>query len=1194
MLIWSAREYGVVNSKMTDLSDDDEQELLLEQARFNLQSCRSSAAASVVRCPKPAPEPATVSANPSFDALESHAALEDGLLPIVGGIVERQRGSGGKQRNPRDQTGRGDRTGHPHRGDVDVDETGPRGFPRAEHRSQGSRFKSLGRKAASTSLPVPADSSQRSSGGDADAILGGMSAEEIEEAREELLARLPSKTVEFLRERAAHRGSDDDRDDPKERAEDAGGRLDDGKMKAVGPVDRNARNDTGGGSHGPSPPAVASAAERLRFDLSGRLVEIGPEVREGDESATLRRDVLQHRGEFYSVKEACTLARSTDANQRIFGLRLLQAVLRRCRDGLFRGQEERVPSHAEIEPDVTWLQLWQHAVYVAQVAKTVRYALDDENPKVVGAACGALAGLVWVRADDGGALYRHAPRCQVHHMQRAGTSVGSNSGSLHDSRGNREWVSMPLDVGDRRPGVDEEGEADERDIARVDPVSGLLNMRLLERLCFLLHSLRKEEAVVAMSAKGDVIEVVLSLSLAGGGVSLAIARTPRLLDALVSNLPTYIDEPDYTGSIILDILANLVDCVADWGDGATRLVAKYASNAMLCHPRHPGVARLWRGLQISGHVFTTLDDLYPKLCYEFDREAFLSAACSCETGNASASSSLAVLSEAYDQLKSLDVEAFYSADDIVYDRVAAMLVLAQCCWREFCVGIHGAEDDTVGEAAGEDPGWEQDERARMFEIRRLVVSCCRQAAGLIVRPDAKVLVAACASWSAALMTAVASFMYLACVVEDTTNLQERHEMARLALLALDADASLAPLDDPDILQPWDAPRLQRFVDVACLVDAIEMCTGEVNISANRRLLAVLPPGADRIGLRLLSHMLGESANDVIRLGMRCIEASQSSNGHGQSPGDPEDEDDADDLRVEVLSGMSASIGYELQGAAGWTSLRSIQRCFAGRRSIMDGHGSVFPLHPGWEFAAARASTNVSRCRGTLAWILGTLETEINRHSRASSMTAGEQHAALFDALFGNSYREASMDVAGSSTGDPVVQSLATELFERIMTEVLSEDHNASSSVWTMSRVREAAETLASDSFGDPFFGSCFSTLFCDRIVTNEFQEEILAILKDATALHYLPSIERAPLGGDWILSSRPGAPASAMDFEFLLGVLSSQAFAKAMATESLAVDVVMTQLVRGADSDKKLDRVASRLKTGKTKRALSYLRPDPM
>ena len=1181
--------------------DEQEEALLLEQARFKLQGGHSSAAASVVRCAKPAPESGTVSANPTSSESLPHAALFPGLLPIVGDIVERQRGSGeghGIQMDQGNQNGHQDRMAYPRRGDVDVDEAGPRGFPRAEHRSKGSRFKVLGRKSVPVSATIPSTASERSADSDADAILGGMSAEEIEEAREELLARLPSKTIEFLRARNADRGNGDARGSPMGSGSDVAGRLDDGKMKAG--IASDGKGD-GTGSQRPSPPAVASEVERLRFDLSGTLVEIGPEAREPEESATLQRDLLRHRAmQYYSVKEACTLARSTDANQRVFGLRLLQAVLRRCRDGLFQCQEERVPSHAEITSEVTWIQLWQHAVYVAQVVKTVRYALDDENPKVVGAACGALAGLVGVRVDDVG--YRHAPRCQVHHMQRAGTSAGSNVGSVYGNCGHREWVSMPLDIGDRRqealgaggrPGADEEEDADELDIARVDPVSGLLNMRLLQRLCFLLHSLRKDEAVAPMAAKGDIIGVVRALSMAGGGVSLAISRTPRLLDVLVANLPTYLDEPDDMASTVLDILANLVDCVADWSSGAIRLVAKYASNATLCHPRHPGIARLWRGLQVSGLVFTTLDDLYPKLCFGFDREAFLSAACSCETGNASAASTLAVLKEACDQLESLDGDAFYDADETVHERVAAMLVFAQCCCREFCDdGIHGAGNDMASQDENQDQGMDREERERASEIHQLVAECCCRAAGLIVRPSTQARVTACASWSAALTKAFTAFMNLACVVEDETNLHERREMARLTLAAIAADASLAPLDDPDILQPWDTPRLQRFVEIACLVDAIELCTGESNISANRRLLAVLPPGADRVGLRLLSHMLGESANDVIRLGMKCIEARRNATGDGENPDNP------DDLRVQVLSGMSASIGYELQGAAGWTSLRSMQRCFAGRRSIMDGQGSVFPLQPGWEFAAARASTNVTRCRGTLAWILGTLEPHGTSGNWATS-TAVEQHAALFDALFGSSYRE-STDVTGLSTGDPLVQRLATELFGRIMTEILSDDQSVSKSVWTMSRVREAAETFGSDSFGDPFFGSCFSTLFCDRIVKNEFQEEILAILKDANALHYLPGIERAPLGGDWILSSRQGDPASAMDFEFLLGVVSSQAFAKALTTDSLAVDVVMTQLIRGADSDRKLDRIARRLeKTGganihRVQRYLSLLHPNRM
>jgi len=1172
--------------------DPDEEALLVEQARFKLRGGQS-ASATVVRTAVPA----TQAAHSEDSHHQRQEALREHLLPIVGDIVERQRGGD-----------RGIGTSRP------AETEG--GFPRAQHRSKGSRFK-LGRASgagestttggvgAAAAMKIktadPITTSEPSLDGDADAILEGMSAQEIEAARKELEQRLPAKTVEFLRARNA-------RNARKAREKGTGG----------GPDKGAATREDNGCADGPAPvapnvatvpkaPAIAPVVERLRFDMKGRVMELGPEVRQTEDAATLQRDIVRFSGEggFYSVREACTLARSTDVNQRIFGLRFLQAVLQRCREGLFgegpypSGRRSGVVDHdASIELDVDWIQLWQHAVYVAQVAKTVRYALDDEKPKVVGAACGALLALVGGgQVHHGGGLKRsrpvvlvhRAPECQVHHMQRAA--------------GSQEWMLMPLDVGDRRQeakgggglrhGDGEEEEADERDIARVDPVSGLLNMRLLQRVCFLLRSLQTDEAVVSRAAKYDLVEVLRALSLAGGDVTRTMARTPGLVDALAAVLLAYHDNPDEVADVALDALANLCDAVADWGDAAVRRMAKYTSNAVLLHPRRAGVARLWRSMQVAGHVFTTLDDLYPKLCFDFDREAFLLAACSCETGNASAAASLAALNEARARLGAIDRAAFYGDGDGEqgshdHEYVAAMLQFAQSCWQTFCVrgsalqeefgfdegeeGEDGEDEETAAEATEA----RRRQRARQVaDMRAGLATCWRLAADLIARPDAPV--AACPSWSAELMAAVGAFMNLTSLLanadgadgtdgtdgtygtdgtDGTDGSEDRTAavaMGRAMLAALDDASSFVPLEDPDIIQPWDAPRLQRYVDVARLVDAVQMCTGDGPSRLNLRILAVLPPGADRIGLRLLSHAFGKSARDAIRRGLEAVDASEVDDGRDGG---------LDGLRVQALSSLSASMGYELQGADSWTSVRSIQPCFAGRRAIMDGAGSVFPLRPGWEFGAS--GQDATRCRGLLAWVLGSMESPPGV-STAISGSAAQQHRALFGMLFGGNTR--------SSSADPVVKRLGTAIFERLMRTILAEDRFQEA--WTLPGVREAVESLAADSFGDEFFGACVATLFCDRIVTVEWQEEIVADLKDASALHLLPKLTDVPLEGECI---RQRLHPTGMSFQFLLTAISTQAFEKAMEKEGCLVDVVMTELVRAAGGDAgKLGQIASRL-----------------
>ena len=1128
--------------------DCEEEELLREQARFKLQGGRT-ASATVVRT---APQSAPVDQD---SGLSNH----EHLLPIVGDVVERRRG---------DKTVG---TSRP------VQTIG--GFPRVEHRSsKGSRFR-LGRqgKAGSdcmtgedVSLPEPSASGMSDESKDAGTILQGMSAEEIDEARKELLQRLPAKTVEFLRARNELKTKTG-------KSASSGGAATNDESKML--------SKTASDALVPKAPAIAPLVERLRFDMAGRVAELGPEVQQTEDAAALKRDVLRfsHESGFYSVKEACTLARSTDVKQRIFGLRFLQAVLQRCRDGLLAGSFGGRPDIDHCtgpELDVTWIQLWQHAVYVAQVARTVRYALDDEKPKVVVAACGALLALIGGDLNVEGLQGldpRHprnaAPRCQVHHMQRAAP----------DEAHHQQWVSMPLDVGDRRQEAlkdglhSEDGEdADELDIARVDPVSGLLNMRLLQRVCFLLVSFEKDEPLVSASAKRDLVKVLRTLSLAGGDVMRAIARTHRLVDALAAVLPAYHDEPDEIATVALDTLANLVDCVKEWGDSAIRRVARYASNAVLCHPLHSGVARLWRSLQVSGHVFMTLDDMYPMMCLSFDREAFLLAACSCETGNASAAASLSVLNEASIRIEVITRGKFYEAGEDAHGDVAAILQYAQCCWQKFCAPgsvLQFEEEDDDDDKEGEEAkkAKRMQHARQVSEIRTGVVTCWQLAAQQIVRPSDDAPIVACASWGAELASAVTTFMNLTSLMggyEDSNigaTVASVIEMGRALLNALAASAaSFVPLDDPDIIQPWDAPRLQQYADIACLVDAVQMCIGDQVcvaadvINLNLQLLAVLPPGGDLIGLRLLSHVFGTSAKSAIHRGLQLIDERI-------------EDDQCDELRIQALSGLSKGIGYELQGAAGWTSLRSLQPCFAGRRAIMDGRGSVFPLLPGWEFGATAiradpgdrgdwGNSNAEcgvRYRGILSWILGSLDAGVRLGG-----SAAQQHRALYGMLFGN---------GSAPWTDRVIRLLSIALFDRLTRSITSEERFQGA--WTLSAVRAAAESLASDSFGDLFFTTCFATLFCDRIVTIEGQEEIIAVLKDATALHYLPRLNDLIMKD--CICRRSLEP---MGFQFLLSVITTHAFEKAMATESFVVDIVMIELVRGAAGDAdRLEQVSSRL-----------------
>lgn len=115
--------------------------------------------------------------------------------------------------------------------------------------------------------------------------------------------------------------------------------------------------------------------------------------------------------EGYSVQEACLLARSTLAQQRVLALRLLAAVLALSRPSVACSSSVRVPLPPAIAAELQqqaaagleWVAVWHHALHAADVVLLLRRSLDDAHPAVAAAAAQALAALLGAAGPAGAA-----------------------------------------------------------------------------------------------------------------------------------------------------------------------------------------------------------------------------------------------------------------------------------------------------------------------------------------------------------------------------------------------------------------------------------------------------------------------------------------------------------------------------------------------------------------------------------------------------------------------------------------------------------------------------------------------------------------------------------------------------------------------------------------------------------------------
>jgi len=452
----------------------------------------------------------------------------------------------------------------------------------------------------------------------------------------------------------------------------------------------------------PSPSSSSITPSRLRFDITGNVVSLKPlqlvtntalesiEVVSRDplrqSEKVITDGTTSNAAEGYTIEEACVLARSTVFQQRVFALRLLRAVLLRAKptnslfsrssgSGSSGGERDLIDLENSVSissnekenqqplPKIYWIDIWRHALHDAKVPLVLRVAFDDQhNAAVVTAAAAALATLLspgaierqYCSVGDANPLVSW-PMVPLRHMQRQNASGSQWIAAPVDLKTRREWkaaaraarvaaaaaagnpISLDEDNEEEKEASDD---IDEKELSKVDPLTGLLNMDLIERIGYVLGTLRPP------GATGPLLTILESICYAGQDAAKKAAETPGVLDAVVKTMVS--EEKDSERETVAEI-----DSGGGGGrDSALRLqgmrvlrllcqISPLSARAVATYPgllasaplpiifkqqqaqQISSISRqillealqIWRCLTLYGfHIGVSADDAYPALC----------------------------------------------------------------------------------------------------------------------------------------------------------------------------------------------------------------------------------------------------------------------------------------------------------------------------------------------------------------------------------------------------------------------------------------------------------------------------------------------------------------------------------------------------------------------------------------------------
>lgn len=1072
----------------------------------------------------------------------------DAFLPILGDVVERK--------TKKNTVKNGERKPIL----LPVTEGARRAFPEAVHRSK-SKFsfsRRTQKEEGNVSVDAGADGSCGSKEEDATDILAGMSVDDIESAKAEVLSRFSTRTIEFLKERGQSKVYE--------------------KKETMKPAAVHKNMES---------PQHTSAVERVRFGMNGSVVSFVSKSEAIDLKSVVKRDLVrQSEGSVdstkgYTVLESCMLARSTDGSQRSIGLRFMTEFLVQCRNNMWweaqnckNMQSHSVSLSTAIEEcgggqalsdidlgQLTWGVLWNHAIYKAEIVKIIRYSLDDGSAKVRREASRALVALVglppialeMIRAADANPSIGW-PRCQIYYMQRSDTG---------------NWVSLPLDILEQ-----ERGDADERDVARIDPISGLLNMRTLNRITYLLKS------DVGDAESMDLLSALYNLCLGGAHATDLMAETPDLVDTLLSFVPLLADSnvTDAKVILVMDILREIADASGQkMGSPSLDRLANFASRSVLSFnldgesaavEQIESTIRLWRCLKKSERIFTLFDDIYGALCMfmypswcdsdnhqklPIAREAFLAAAECALRGQISSSCCVSMIKDVHRWIR----EAQGVATGCLFVGIPSMPTNV----REGLFNIIGAILHFLQCCCSSDTAWESQEDKRYG--LGFVPDCIKGVSALLFGSgDQSSLASHILDGSTfertskmANINSILQILYIQLIDVDW-----KHSLIESLVSAMGHMESIScPLSDSndsfDIFQPWQFSQYQSVCQFSRLFDAVQLGSDDIDrnlqTEMNLRFLSRLPPGSEDVGLRLVSHLFSTNiGNHFIQKGLDMVR-----NHPRFAQGITTIEDALDTLRLEAFANLSRVTGYEVHDVSDWTALTQV-RNYSYQSATMRGQGSFFPLQTTWMFSTDHCKNNQppshDAFRGILSWVLG-----IERDGEIMDSTSPRiKHRALMSMIFeSDGHRTILLQDQG-------VQSLASCLLAKYIDDIASSctELREEECEWNASNIRNYIEIFASESYGDGFFGAGLATLFCSNVTEPNLQEELLALLRDTMAMHHVPAICHC-LGNTHAYLPLLSENSNPLGFLFLLDILTSQSFAKSITSTSMIVDIVMHHLM---------------------------------
>ncbi|RAL53194.1 hypothetical protein DM860_006866 [Cuscuta australis] len=365
------------------------------------------------------------------------------------------------------------------------------------------------------------------------ARLAGMSADEILEARAEILAKLSPSGIEALRRRGLNklkrqnipslgthsiREKDNDQNE-KSMMNTAVSSATVNSNPGSNPIPKEKDSKLGGNIPNSLPAktglwdAWSKRVERvreLRFSMDGNIVGNDAKVTDKIEDTVpsssdyspdnvAERDFLRTEGDpgaaGYTIKEAVALTRSVIPGQRALALRLIASVINKAINGIFQNQLGHTLNYIVTDGSVDWEAIWAFALGPEpELALSLRICLDDNHKSVVLACAKVIQSVLTYDINE--SFFDIAERIPNYQADIPTAPVFRSrpeidGGFLHG--GFWKYSTKPSNIltsaqnSFANKPEDEHSIQDDVMIAGQDIAAGLVRMGILQRICYLLE-----------------------------------------------------------------------------------------------------------------------------------------------------------------------------------------------------------------------------------------------------------------------------------------------------------------------------------------------------------------------------------------------------------------------------------------------------------------------------------------------------------------------------------------------------------------------------------------------------------------------------------------------------------------------------------------------------------------------------------